>query len=175
MVVCYIAQSLDGYIATPDGGLDWLPQPDSEGEDFGYAAFYRSIDGILMGRKTFDVVTGFGLWPYPDKPSWVFTHKVSTSVNKTPNSVNMITQSPKTLVSSLENQGFKRLWLVGGSELISAFRQERLIDEYIITTIPTILGHGIPLFIESDYREYLCCTDSRRFENGISQATFIRI
>lgn len=175
MVTCYIAQSLDGFIATPEGGLEWLPQPDSDGEDFGYGGFYRGIDGIIMGRKTFDVVTGFGLWPYPDKPSWVFTHKLPTSVDTQPAGVSFITQSPRTLVSSLENQGFKRLWLVGGSQLIAGFRAEKLIDEYIITTIPILLGQGIPLFVESDYREYLCCIDSRRFENGVSQSTFIRI
>lgn len=175
MVICYIAQSLDGFIATPDGGLDWLPQPDAEGEDFGYGAFYRSMDGILLGRKTFEAALSFGPWPYPDKPSWVFAHKLSTDVDKPFDGLSMVTQSPRTLVSSLENQGLKRLWLVGGSELIASFRAEKLIDQYIITTIPTILGKGIPLFMESDYREYLCCTDARRFENGITQATFIRI
>lgn len=175
MVICYIAQSLDGFIATKDHSLDWLPQSDPSGEDYGFKDFYSSIDGILLGRNTFEVLQRFGSWPHSDKPAQVFTHKLSTPVDKPPENVSFVTQNPQTVVSSLENQGLKRLWLVGGSQLIADFRKARLVDQYIITTIPVILGEGIPLFMESDYREFLCCVDSHRFDSGICQSTFVRI
>jgi len=72
-VLFYVAASLDGYIATSDGGVDWLSQFEAEGEDYGYAAFFESIDGLLMGRATYDQVLGFGEWVYGEKPCWVCT------------------------------------------------------------------------------------------------------
>ena len=72
-VVYYVACSVDGLIATPDGGLDWLTPFESSSEDYGYAAFYDSIDSVLVGSRTFEQSLTFGGWPYPGKPAWVFS------------------------------------------------------------------------------------------------------
>jgi hypothetical protein len=70
-LVYYVAASLDGYIARPDGAVDWLESIEASGEDHGYEAFYQNIDGLLMGRATYDMVRGFGIdWPYPASPVW---------------------------------------------------------------------------------------------------------
>ncbi|MGB3312692.1 MAG: hypothetical protein WBG32_02970 [Nodosilinea sp.] len=74
-IVLYIATSLDGFIATPEGGIDWLAAIEIPEEDYGYEAFYSSIDAIVMGRRTYDQVLSFGDWPYPGKPSYIMTHQ----------------------------------------------------------------------------------------------------
>lgn len=71
----YIATSLDGFIARPDGGLDWLPKPQEGGEDYGYGEFFAAIDAIVMGRNTFDTVLSFGQWSYADKRMWVLSSR----------------------------------------------------------------------------------------------------
>jgi dihydrofolate reductase len=175
MVVCYVAQSLDGFIADEDGGLDWLPTP-KPGNDYEYHSFYQSVDAVLLGRKTYEQSLTFDVWPHADKPVRVFTHKLSTNVDKLPPNVSWVTQRPKDVVSDLYSKDCKRLWLVGGSELIASFRQDNLIDEYIITTIPVLLGNGIPLFQETlGKREFLCCTRSKRFADGVVQSSFMRV
>lgn len=174
MIVCYIAQSLDGFIADEAGGLDWLPTP-KPGNDYEYHSFLMSVDGIMMGRKTFEQLLTMGPWPYGDKPTRVFTHKVSTPVDTSLTNVSWVTQSPKDVANDLYAQGCKRLWLVGGSELIADFRDESLIDEYIITTIPVLIGAGVPLFLDCGKREFLCCTRSKRFPDGVVQSSFMRV
>jgi dihydrofolate reductase len=175
MVICYIAQSLDGFIATADGGLDWLPTPDPQGEDYGYQGFLDSVDGLLLGRRTFEQVMTMGPWPYADKVSRVFTHNLPTIVDNIPNNVSLITQSPYEVIHGLYAQGLKRLWLIGGSKLITSFREAMLIDQYIITTIPVRLGQGIPLFQPSSRREFFCCKASQTYANKITQSHFERV
>lgn len=74
-VSIYLALSLDGFIAREDGSLDWLERVQAEGEDYGYAAFYAGIDAVLLGRKTFDTVLGFGAWPYEGRPVYVLSSR----------------------------------------------------------------------------------------------------
>ena len=176
MVICYIAQSLDGFIATPDGGLDWLPQPQvsvngAPVEDYGYQAFLDSVDGILMGRKTFDQVLTFGPWPYAGKQVRVFTHK-APSKPALPENAEWAGPDPLETLQELYGKGCKRLWLVGGAELIGAFRRELLVDEYIITTVPVVLGAGIPLFLDVERREVLCCTSAKKYSDGLVQTKY---
>jgi hypothetical protein len=72
-IVYYAAVSLDGFIATPDGGVDWLPPIEAGGEDYGYSDFYASVDAILMGSATYENILRHAAWPYPDKKCWVFS------------------------------------------------------------------------------------------------------
>jgi dihydrofolate reductase len=141
----YIAQSLDGYIADKNGGLDWLNNiPNPENNDFGFADFIENIDAIVMGRNTFQKVLTLGDWPYT-KPVYV----ISSSLNKIPNElsdkVTILNSNPSELVKRLNQKGHKNLYIDGGL-LIQSFLSEDLIDELIITTIPILLGGGIPLF-----------------------------
>ena len=175
MIVCYIAQSIDGYIATKDGGIDWLPTPSKDGEDYGYSQFLQSVQGIVMGRKTYETCLSFGKWPHSQLPTRVFSHKLPTDVDSTQPNVSFVTQTPKDVCAEWTAQGIQRIWLVGGSELIASFRKARLVDEYIITSIPVILGEGIPLFQPMQHREFFCCTASKHFDSGLEQSTFRRI
>ncbi len=157
----YIATSVDGFIAEKDGNLDWLTsQPALEGEDFGYADFLKSIDVMIMGRNTFDVVTGFGkeAWSYGDLPVIVWTRNME-SVNVPewlPDTVSVRSAaSPIELCEELEAKGeFKRAYIDGG-KTVQMFLNAGLIHHMTLTRIPILLGDGIPLFsgsIESRQR-----------------------
>ncbi|MBT3319873.1 MAG: dihydrofolate reductase [Clostridia bacterium] len=143
-IILYIATSLDGYLAREDGALDWLPQPTED--DMGYADFYDTIDTVVIGRTTYEQITqelSPDVWAYEGKTSYVATSKTLTP---DPN-VSFINGDIATFISNLKNAPGKDIWLVGGGKLIDAFVRANLIDKYIITIIPTILGDGIPLFL----------------------------
>ncbi|MHA1904232.1 MAG: dihydrofolate reductase family protein [Candidatus Thorarchaeota archaeon] len=149
----YMATSLDGFIATSDGGLDWLDEiPNPEKNDFGYAEFMSGIDAIVMGRKTFEKVLTFGSWPYV-KPVYVLSKRKVNVPKELENKVEIITGNPKKLVDKLKELGHQNLYIDGGIT-IQGFLEEDLIDEMIITRIPVLLGNGIPLFGKLTQRLY---------------------
>ena len=141
----YIAASIDGYIATVDGDVDWLHEvPNPDNDDYGYSEFMENIDALVMGRNTFEKVLTFGDWFYKKK---VFV--MSSSLTEVPDGlkgkVEILSGSLSGVLSEIESQGFKSLYIDGG-KLIQSFLYEDLIDELIVTRIPILLGGGIPLF-----------------------------
>lgn len=140
-IVYFVAASLDGYIADAAGGVGWLPQGDTE--DYRYTDFYRTVGALAMGRRTYEQVLGFGEWPYPGKPAYVFT---SNPPDATAPGVEFVCEDPADLVCRIAADCSGTLWLVGGANLAEQFRRAGLIDEYRIFVIPVILGRGIPLF-----------------------------
>jgi len=138
-VVYYVAASVDGYIATPDGAVDWLSPFHTAGEDHGYAAFLATIGGIVMGRRTYDQVRGFGPWPYTAIDCRVVT---SRPLPEAPDRVTPVA-SP---VEALAGWADRRVWLVGGTALLDGFRAARLVTEYHLFVMPVLLGAGVPLF-----------------------------
>jgi dihydrofolate reductase len=143
-IVLYIATSQDGFIADEKGGVDWLPQTPEEtgGQDYGYQAFYDSVDATAIGRKTYEQILGFGDWPYFGKASYIFSRSHMESPNK---EIEFVAEGICEFIKSLEGKNVKKLWLVGGSELINAFYKQGRIDEFIITVFPKVLNNGIPL------------------------------
>ncbi|MFW9965960.1 MAG: dihydrofolate reductase family protein [Candidatus Thorarchaeota archaeon] len=149
----YIATSLDGFIATIDGGLDWLDEiPNPQKSDFGYAEFMSGIDAIVMGRKTFEKVLTFDVWPY-DKPVYVPSRSKVDVPTELETKVKAVTGNPKELVNQLKELGHQNLYIDGGIT-IQGFLEEDLIDEMIITRVPILLGNGIPLFGKLTKRLY---------------------
>ncbi len=144
-IILYIATSLDGYIAREDGSVDWLP----ESAESGYDAFYKSVDTVIMGKTTYDQISTFGEYPYKDKKSFVFT---TTNQIKDEN-VEFVSDVDKFVMNDFPGVG-KNIWLVGGAQIITSFLKQKVVDEIIITTIPIILGKGIPLVqnIESEIK-----------------------
>lgn len=147
-IVCYIAISLDGYIATEDDSLEWLMKVEMEG-DAGYAEFMESIDTVVMGRRTYDWVVEAeeGKLPYPDKECYVFSSKESGQKGH----VKFTNEAIGQFAENLKRQPGKDIWVVGGGNLVHGFLKERLIDEFIISIAPTLIGKGIPLFQELDF------------------------
>lgn len=138
-VVYYVAASMDGYIATPDGAVDWLAPFHTAGEDHGYASFLATLGGIVMGRRTYDQVRGFGPWPYTAIDCRVVT---SRPLAATPERVAPVT----TPIEAVAGWADRRVWLVGGTALLDGFRAARLVTEYHVFVMPVLLGAGVPLF-----------------------------
>lgn len=168
-VVLYVATSLDGYIARSNGSVDWLPA-DETGEDFGYADFYESVDVLAMGRTTYEQVLSFGEWAYPGKPSYIFTRQSLTSDRP---DVFFTSIPPDQFVPEMTSQGFQRIWLVGGAALVATFIKLGLIDQYILSIMPIILGNGIPLFSSPNPETALQLTDVQQYRSsGVVQLTY---
>ncbi|XP_055337731.1 uncharacterized protein YwjB-like [Paramacrobiotus metropolitanus] len=148
-VILYIATSKDGFIADKNGGVDWLPPPPEDGaaEDFGYKDFYASVDALVMGRTTYEQILTFGPWPYPGKKSFVLTHQRELpKPTQSPDAhVEFTSLRAPDLMTRLEKDGMRTVWLVGGVKVIEVFYDHGLIDEYVITVIPKTLGEGIAL------------------------------
>jgi len=141
----YIACSIDGFISDKNGELEWLTSiPNTSESDFGFAEFIDRIDGIIMGRKTFETVLGFPSWPY-SKPVFV----LSSTLNEIPvhlaGKCSIVNGSIRSIVSNLNSLEIKTIYVDGG-KTIQSFLAEDLIDEMTITTVSTILGAGTPLF-----------------------------
>jgi dihydrofolate reductase len=169
----FIATSLDGYIATSDGGIEWLndiPNPDDS--DFGYAEFMDRIDAIVMGRKTFEKVLSFGEWPY-EKPVFVLTHSLSSLPKNLPDNISIVNGDLIKLIKKRDEQGYSNLYIDGG-QTIKSFLKKDLIDEIIITRIPTLLGGGIPLFGDLGKELEFKHKKTIIFNNSLVQSFYIR-
>jgi dihydrofolate reductase len=163
----YIAASLDGFIARPDGGLDWLDIVHSPGEDYGYKVFFDSVDALVMGRKTYDTVLGFEKWPYENKRVVVVSHAASRGAGKHGETFHSGPLEP--LLDRLGADGVRRVYVDGGV-LIRSFLAAGLIDDVTVSVIPILLGSGVPLFGGVEQRMTL--VSSRSFPSGLVQLCY---
>lgn len=167
----FIAASIDGYIAREDGSLDWLdavPNPDQL--DYGYHAFYDSVDTIIMGRKTYEEVLGFGVdWPYPDCKTYILS---SREVEIKTENTFLINESLDAMVKEWHKEPGKDIWVVGGGELITSMINLGLIDEMLLTITPVILGSGIPLFPNSPQETKFELIKTESFDTGFVNLTY---
>lgn len=147
-IVCYIAESLDGYIATEDDSLAWLFKVDGEG-DAGYAEFMETIDTVIMGRRTYDWVMEMekGEYPYEGIQSYVYSR--SAQPGDSSGDIEFVNMEIPVFADKLKSVPGKNIWVVGGSELLAGFMEAGLIDEFIISIAPVVIGSGIPLFEKS--------------------------
>jgi dihydrofolate reductase len=145
--IVYIACSIDGYIARSNGDLDWLINiPNENNNDYGYNDFIKRVDGIIIGRKTFETVLSFSKWPY-DKPVFILSKKINEVPMNIKDKAVFYNGEIKAIIDQLNKRGMNNLYIDGG-KTIQSFLKEDLIDEMIITTVSTILGSGIKLFEE---------------------------
>ena len=167
----YIAISLDGFIARKDGGLDWLPTPAEGDDDLGFSAFFDSIDALVMGRNTYDMVASFGQWAYGDTPVFVLSHRSVAAPAGTEARVESLAGTPEEIISRLSERGLNNLYVDGG-QVIQAFLRAGQIQRLIITRIPVLLGEGIPLFgtLESDIQ--LKCVRAEKLAYGLEQSEY---
>jgi dihydrofolate reductase len=163
-LVLYIATSLDGYIATEDDSLEWLFKTEGEGDN-GYSEFYNTVDTILIGRRTYDWVMEKeeGKFPYKNKKCYVF----SRSEKGKNENVEFINQDVVEFTNKIKRLEGGNIWLVGGGNLLNSFIKERLVDEFIITISPTLIGRGIPLFNKNDFESELKLKGIRRFNQFV--------
>ena len=140
----YIGTSLDGFIARPNGDLDWLT-PFANAEAFeSYDSFMSGIDAIVIGRGTFEKVMEFPSWPY-EKSVFVLSNSLKQLPDSVKGQATLLSMKPKDLVEYLSSLSISGIYVDGG-KLIQGFLQEDLIDEMIISKVPVLIGQGIPLF-----------------------------
>ena len=162
----YIACSLDGFIARKDGSIDWLTKYENNPEtDYGYSEFYASIGTVLMGRKTYEQVLSFGVWPYGEKKTYVFTRQHEPLPRE--KNAEFVSGNVGEFVHRLKGSTEEDLWLVGGSQLIKVFLEEDLVQDLIIFVVPIILGSGIPLFDRIGKEIRLRTGKVERYESGL--------
>ncbi|MFZ2871805.1 dihydrofolate reductase family protein [Zavarzinia sp.] len=165
----FIATSLDGFIATEAGGIDWLSTVEDEhGEDYGYGAFIADIDAVVMGRKTFDMVAGFDPWPFGDKRVIVLSHR---DLGPAPEGVERHEGDLALLVARLGEDGVRRVYLDGG-ETIRQGLAEDLVDDMTLSRVPVMLGKGRPLFGPDVPYGRWQLLGSRHYPTGLVQATY---
>lgn len=165
-VIVYVAQSLDGYIARVDGRIDWLSAVEKSGEDYGYAAFMNQVDTVFMGRKTYEQVLGFGIeFPHKNKECYV----LSRSLIGKDKHVHYVQGNLAPFLHSLKEKPGGNIFVDGGAETIDLFRRLGLIDEYVISILPVLLGSGLPLFQSGDLEEELILMEAKSFSTGLVQ------
>ncbi|PHR94061.1 MAG: deaminase [Robiginitomaculum sp.] len=168
----YIASSLDGYIARLDGDLDWLLKQSVKNEDHGYDAFMESVDGLVLGRKSYEKVLSFGAWPY-NKPVVVLSRVLSQDdvPEHLAEKVRITHQTPHDIMEELYAEGWRNAQVDGG-KLIQSFLRSGLIDSLNLTQIPVLLGGGIPLFGALDRDINLEHTQTSSFPSGFVHSKY---
>lgn len=165
-VILYIAMSLDGYIAKPNDDLSFLSIVEMEGEDYGYKNFITSIDKVIIGRRTYDwVMNQAPEFIHSDLDTFVMTRTPRPSAGKT----NFYNGNLKELVLSLKSQEGKNIFVDGGAEIVNELLAENLIDEFIISIIPIMIGDGIRLFKKGRPEQELELIDVKSFKTGLVQ------
>lgn len=168
-IILFIATSLDGFIATEDDSLEWLFKVEGDGDN-GYSQFLSTVDTILLGRRTYDWIMDMekGNFPYKDKRCYVFSKSVSDNNEY----VEFINEGILDFVNKLKQSEGENIWIVGGGSLLHFFIREKLVDEFIITIAPTLIGRGIPLFKEIDFEMELKLQSMRQF-NQFAQLHYV--
>ena len=167
----FIATSLDGFIARPNGDLDWLiGSGQGTGEDYGYNAFIQDVDTIVMGRSTFEKVLTFGTWPYAGKRVVVLS---TQAIPRAPAGadVRRMQGDPREIVERLAAEGARHVYVDGG-QTVQRFLGAGLIQRLIVTRVPVLLGQGIPLFGATARDIPLRHVSTRAYESGFVQSEY---
>lgn len=163
----FIATSLDGFIARADGRIDWLSIVERPGEDYGYHAFFESIDTLVVGRKTYETALGFEPWPYAGKRCVVMTSAKPAAKH----GEIFYAGDPGALVDRLTSEGAKRIYVDGG-DVIRQFVAAGLVSDLTLSVLPILLGDGARLFGDTGRDVRLELVASRAFESGLVQLEY---
>jgi dihydrofolate reductase len=162
----FIAMSLDGYIAKPDGDISFLSQVEEDGEDYGYAHFIATVDTVILGRKTYDKICSMGHdLPYGNRNVIVLTRNPFPAKDK----ITFYSGSLSEIISNLKSQAGLNIYCDGGAETVQQLLKEDLIDEIIVSIIPVILGDGISLFGKGLQQQNLQLVSAESFAKGLVQ------
>lgn len=175
----FVANSLDGFIARKDGAVDWLFM---DGTDYGMGQFFRSIDAVLLGRKTYEFALAHS--PKPKRKSkkaksetsfgsgmesYVFSRTMKAAPDE---EVRIVSENAAEFVRNLKAEAGKDIWLMGGGELAGSLLAENLVDEIELNIHPVLLGSGVPLFSEIGKQIDLELIECKAHKNGCVQVTY---
>jgi len=169
----FIATSLDGYIAKPNDDLSFLKLVEKEGEDYGYSEFTDTIDTIIIGRKTYDYVLkeiGSSYYDNGKRDVYVITRTEKPQIGRTTFYTGKITE----LVKQLKSEKGKNIYCDGGAEVINELLKHKLIEKFIISVIPILLGNGTRLFKDGRPEQVLKFIEAKTFETGLTQLHYER-
>lgn len=169
----FIATSLDGYIAKPNDDLSFLRLVEKEGEDYGYAEFTADIDTIILGRKTYDYVLreiGSSHYDNGQRDVYVITKTERPGTGKT----TFFTGKLSDLVQRLKSENGKDIYCDGGAEIINELLKNDLIDEFVISVVPVLVGNGTRLFNDGRPEQLLELKSVKTFDTGLTQLHYRR-
>ena len=166
-IIVNIATSADGYIARPDGDIEWLTRRPAPRGFYGMGKFMKTIDTTLFGRKTYEVGLEMGATFDPSARAYVFSRNPPTAA--APAGVEFVAEGIGPFVARLREGKGKNIWMMGGGEIIAAFLDEGAIDEFIISVVPTFIGDGIPLIARRHRDVALHLLSVRSFPDGVVQ------
>lgn len=172
-VSLFIATSLDGYIAKPNDDLSFLKIVEKEGEDYGYSEFTENIDTLIIGRKTYDYVLkelGPSHYDNGKRDVYVITRTEKPNVGRT----TFYTGNLTDLVKQLQSENGKNIYCDGGSEIINELLKNDLVDEFIISIVPVLLGNGTRLFKDGRPEQELQFVSAKTYETGLTQLYYKR-
>ncbi|WP_421920108.1 dihydrofolate reductase family protein [Marinifilum sp.] len=170
----FIAQSIDGYIANRKNELDWLDMiPNPNQLDLGYRSFIEKVDAIVMGHNTFNTVCSFDIdWPYI-QPVFVISNSMRELPEKYQGKVELVNGKLSDILEMIHSKGFESLYIDGG-KTIQSFLNEDRIDELIVSTLPILLGGGVPLFRDLIKEQEFELLESKVYLNNIVQNRYKR-
>jgi len=171
-VVLYLACSLDGFIAAPDGSVGWLEAFSRDGEDYGYAGFLAGVGALVMGSRSYEQALGSGAWPYADLPCFVLTSRTLP----TPDGADIRFRPGDDLeavaAEARTAAGSRAVWLFGGGVLARSMLDAGVVDTLDLALMPVLLGDGIPLFVAGLRPHGLALRESRTHANGVMQLRY---
>lgn len=172
-VILYIGMSLDGYIARPNGSVDWMHGQEEAAEfSDSYSELIREADTVIMGWNTYHQVTtqlSPGAWPYAGMTTYVLTHRGGVSSQE----IRFTPEHPRALIGALRQQLGGAIWICGGADVVRQLMQADLIDRFHISILPTLLGEGIPLFARPGQERRLRLLQTRA-QDGIVELIYER-
>ena len=166
-IVLQLAVSLDGYIEGPNGEFDWC----FTDQDYGMSAFFKRIDSVFYGRKSYELVLSMESEAPPGFPK-LKEYVFSNTMDKVREEATLIKGDTKTEVEKIKKGKGKDIWLFGGADLISSLMNLKLVDEIILAVHPVILGGGKALFKEINERTWLTLTGHKVYSNGLAFLTY---
>jgi dihydrofolate reductase len=170
-IIVHIATSADGYIARPDGDIEWLAKRPAPKGFYGIGKFMKSIDTMLLGRKTYDLSMQLGAKFDTKTPHYVFSRRPAPA--SVPAGVEFVSEAVGAFAKRLRTAKGKDIWMMGGGEIIASFLDEGAIDDFIISVIPTFIGEGLPLIARRHRQVPLRLQSVRRFPDGVVQVHYL--
>lgn len=161
----FISTSADGMVARTDGSTDWILTD----QDYGFETFFKDVDTLFMGRKTFEKVLNAGPWPHENKKTFVFS---SVLKNEYGPSITIVDRDPLIFAEEYKEQGTAKIWLVGGVQLIRTLMQQNLVDHVVLNIHKEILGSGLSLFPLPLHSMFWKLVDSHEFPSGLVQVRY---
>lgn len=170
-VIVHIAASADGFIARPDGDLEWLTSRPKPKGFYGIEAYMKSVDTLILGRKTYEESLLLG--GTFDKKNRTIVFSRQPPPGNAPPGVEFVDAKIGPFVERLKAQPGKDIWLMGGGELIASFLDAQAIDEFVVSVTPVFIGEGIPLIARRHRHTLLTLQSVGRFEDGVVQLHYL--